>query len=208
MGGSHGSLVAEVLVAGRRHARAAEPQRAPIADATWGTRTRVARSLSCLLTRPSCRPRSTSSLRPPAIRVAVSTRSPRPSCPDSTSSPRRAEVASPGSRHDGGSRCGGNEESHPSASNPTTADVTAIHRLAASRLRGRRLSRHRPPARAPSGDPRQGQRHGPWREPNERSGRPRTRAPHSGGALGVNGGSVRALRRRANGTEERRQRPR
>jgi hypothetical protein len=43
----------------------------------------------------------------------------------------------------------------------TTEDVTAIHRSAASRLRGRRLSRHRPPARAPSGDPRQGRRHGP-----------------------------------------------
>lgn len=32
-------------------------------------------------------------------------------------------------------------------------------------FRGRRLPRHRPPARAPSGDPRQGRRHGPWRRP-------------------------------------------
>jgi hypothetical protein len=43
----------------------------------------------------------------------------------------------------------------------TTEDVTAIHRLAASRLRGRRLSRHRRRAREPSGDPREGRRHGP-----------------------------------------------
>jgi hypothetical protein len=43
----------------------------------------------------------------------------------------------------------------------TTEDVTAIHRLAASRLRGRRLPRHRRPVREPTGDPRQGRRHGP-----------------------------------------------
>lgn len=49
----------------------------------------------------------------------------------------------------------------PLSIDPTTADVTVIHRLAASRLRGRRLSRHRRSARHPSGDPRQGRRHGP-----------------------------------------------
>jgi hypothetical protein len=54
----------------------------------------------------------------------------------------------------------------------TTEDVTAIHRLAASRLRGRRLCRHRRPARTPSGDPREGRRHGPRREPNERQDGP------------------------------------
>jgi hypothetical protein len=70
----------------------------------------------------------------------------------------------------------------------TTEDVTAIHRLAASRhprangflATGSRLGN-------PSGDSRQGRRHGHGRAPDERSGRPRIRAPHGGGALGVNG---------------------
>lgn len=44
---------------------------------------------------------------------------------------------------------------------PTTADVKRSTAWPRAGLRGRRLPRHRRPARAPSGDPRQGRRHGP-----------------------------------------------
>jgi hypothetical protein len=67
----------------------------------------------------------------------------------------------PGTRRGANVESGGTEWG-PAALNieQTTADVSAIHRLAASRLRARRLSRHRQPARTPSGDPREGRRHG------------------------------------------------
>jgi hypothetical protein len=61
----------------------------------------------------------------------------------------------------GSSRTGTERGLGPFTIEQTTEEVTAIHRLAASRLRGRRLSRHRPPARSTSGDPREGRRHGP-----------------------------------------------
>jgi len=90
--------------------------------------------------------------------------------------------------HSGSSRGGTEWGLGPFTIEQTTEDVTAIHRLAASRLRGRWLSRHRPPAWTPSGDPRQGRRDGSVMRAGRASGRPRTRAPHSGGALGGHAG--------------------
>jgi hypothetical protein len=100
------------------------------------------------------------------------------SCLDSTSSLRLAGMALAAPRHNRGSRRGGNGESHPSASTRQQADATVIHRLAASRLRGRRSIS--PPAVGSAPERRSATRSAPRPMPRakERSGRPRTRAPH------------------------------
>jgi hypothetical protein len=133
---------------------------------------------------------------------------------------RDADVAPPGTRRNsrgtewgldrnrdpsGSSRMGTEWGLGPFTIEQTTEDVTAIHRLAASRLRGRRDTS--PPATGPGNraeirarDRRD--RHG--REPDERSGRPRTRAPHeearserTGGRRSArDGGRTRPKRRR------------
>ncbi len=108
---------------------------------------------------------------------------------------------SPGTRRGANVEPGGTEWGPaPSTIEQTTADVQAIHRLAASRTP--RATAPSPPATGPGTERRCATRPAPRsRTPSdERSGRPRTRAPHeearserteAGGALG----------RRANGTE-------
>jgi hypothetical protein len=107
-------------------------------------------------------------------RVPIEFRRPR-TCPRQESGFRGADPAPPDTGRNsretewglsrnrdpsGSSRMGTEWGLGPFTIEQTTEDVTAIHRLAASRLRGRRLSPHRPPAREPSGDPRERRRHG------------------------------------------------
>jgi hypothetical protein len=101
-------------------------------------------------------------------RAPIEFRPPR-TCRRQESESRGADPAPPGTgRNSRGAEWGLSRNRDPSGSSrmgtewglgpltieQTTEDVTTIHRLAASRLRGQRLSRHRRPARAPSGDPR------------------------------------------------------
>jgi hypothetical protein len=98
------------------------------------------------------------------------TGTPRPLSPRGRrSSPPQARPGDPTARKRGVS---------PLSIDPTTADVMAIHRLAASGLRGRTAIS--PPAAGlglPGGDPRRHRRDGHGPQPEERSRRPRTRAP-------------------------------
>src|SRR6266545_1065513 len=78
--------------------------------------------------------------------------------------------------------------------------VTAIHRLVATRPP--RATTISPPAAGSgrrAGDPREGRRDGQGHEPDERSGRPRTRAPHEE-ARSEKAEAGEAFGRRANGT--------
>jgi hypothetical protein len=75
--------------------------------------------------------------------------------------PRLGGTVPPRFRHEGGTRRGGNAESHHSASSRQQQTCRRSTAWPRAGLRGRRLPRHGPPARTPSGDPREHRRLGP-----------------------------------------------